>query len=164
VDTVGYKPFRSQSFGTLLMIFSLRLYLATSRNKIAIIGSVFIGISGFFFLILGAFPTQIGDIDNSLIHVINNVAAGMTGGSFTLGCLLYALYFRGDSQWKNYWVYSAITASACLFFALLWVYTPLGLQAKGLDQLLMLVSGFLWLVFISIRLLRLCFSKRNENH
>jgi len=146
-------------FGTLLMIFALRLYLATSRNKISIAASVFLGLSGFFFLILGAFPVQTNETETALTQLIHNIAAGITGGSFIIGCISYALYFRADPQWQRYWVYTAITAITCLFFALLWALTPLGLYAKGLDQLLMLISGFLWIEIISIRLLRLCLVK-----
>jgi len=147
-------------FGTLLMIFALRLYLTTSRNKISIVSSVFLGISGFSFLILGAFPVQISETVTTLTQLLHNIAAGITGGSFIIGCFSYALYFRTDPQWQRYWIYTAITAIACLFFALLWALTPLGLNAKGLDQLLMLISGFVWLEIISIKLLRLCFSNR----
>lgn len=149
-------------FGTLLMIFALRLHLATSRSTISVVSAVFLGLSGFSFLILGAFPVQTGITDTTLTQLIHNIAAGITGGSFIAGCFSYALYFRTDPQWQRYWLYTAITAIACLFFALLWALTPLGLHAKGLDQLLMLISGFLWLEIISIRLLRLCFSKNSS--
>jgi len=147
-------------FGTLLMIFALRLYLATSRNKISIVASALLGLSGFFFLILGAFPVQTSEAETTLTQLIHNIAAGITGGSFIIGCFSFSLYFRTDPQWQRYWVYTAITAIACLFFALLWALTPLGLHAKGLDQLLMLISGFLWIEIISIRLIRSCLAKQ----
>jgi len=147
-------------FGTLLMIFALRLYLATSRNKTSIISSVFLGLSGFSFLILGAFPVQTSETETTLTQLIHNIAAGITGGSFIIGCFSYALYFKTDPQWQRYWIYTAITAIACLFFTLLWALTPLGLHAKGLDQLLMLISGFLWIEIISIRLIRSCLAKQ----
>jgi hypothetical protein len=147
-------------FGTLLMIFAIRLYLVTSRSTISIVGAAFLGLSGFFFLILGAFPAQTSGVDTTFQQLMHNVAAGITGGSFIIGCFSFALYFKGDPRWGKYWVYTAITAIACLFFALLWAFTPLGLHAKGLDQLLMLLCGFLWLETISIRLLRLCLVKK----
>ena len=144
------------SFGVLLMVFALRLYVAILPKTSSILGALFIGISGFSFLMLGAFPSEAGSLDSTTQLLLHNIAAGITGASFILGCFSLSLYFRTDPRWTKYWIYTAITSIACLFFALLWALTPLGLHAKGLDQLLMLVSGFIWLEVISIKLIRLC--------
>jgi len=146
-------------FGVLLMIFALRLYLATSPKTRSILGAFFIGIAGFSFLMLGAFPSEASTMDSTPQPLLHNIAAGITGASFVLGCSSFALYFKTDPRWTKYWIYTAITSIACLFFALLWALTPLGLHAKGLDQLLMLVSGFIWLEVISIKLIRLCLAE-----
>jgi hypothetical protein len=121
---------------------------------------MFIGFSGLSFLMLGAFPLEFISTGLTPQPLLHNIAAGITGGSFILGCFSFALYFKSDLQWEKYWIYTTITAIACLFFALLWALTPLGLHAEGLDQLLMLVCGFIWLEIISIKLIRLCLSEK----
>lgn len=147
-------------FGVLLMIFAIRLYLTTKPKTSSKLGVLFIGVSGFSFLMLGTFPTGINSTDLTTEPLLHTIAAVVTGISFIIGCFSFALYFRFDLQWKSYWIYSAITSVACLFFALLWALTPLGLHAKGLDQLLMLVSGFSWVEVISIKLIKLCLAER----
>ncbi len=146
-------------FGFLLVVFTVRLYKSTVKKITSQVGTVLFSLAGFGFFLLGAFPSQTGISELNTQQIVHDSAAGLIGTSFTLGCLAYAVHFRLDPQWRKYWIYSLFTVLLCTLFGLLWVTTPLNLQARGIDQLLLLVCGLLWVEIISIRLLKTCLRK-----
>ena len=80
-------------FGVLLMIFTLRLYFTTNPKISSILGALFIEVSGYSFLMLGAFPSGISGTDLTPQPLLHNIAAGIAGTSFIIGCFSFALYF-----------------------------------------------------------------------
>jgi len=142
--------------GFLLIVFATRLYKSTIKKITSKIGTVLFILAGLSFFLLGAFPSQTNVSKLTTQQIIHDSAAGITCTSFILGCLAYAVHFRIDPQWSKYWIYSVATVLLCTLFGLLWAFTPLNLQARGVDQLLLLVCGLLWVEIISIKLLKTC--------
>jgi hypothetical protein len=52
-----------------------------------------------------------------------------------------------------------ITAIACLVWLALWVLTPEEWLWKGLSERLLVVTSFVWVEIVSVRLLRFCLRK-----
>ena len=145
--------------GFLLIVFAARLYISTIKKITSQVGTLLVILTGLGFFLLGAFPSQTSVSELKTQQIVHDAAAGIIGTSFILGCLAYAVHFRLDPQWRKYWIYSVITVLLCTLFGLLWAFTPLNLQARGIDQLLLLVCGLLWVEIISIRLLKTCLGK-----
>jgi hypothetical membrane protein len=148
-------------FGFLFAVFSIRLYLATSRTMAARVGAVLFLLSGAGFFIIGVFHVA-PDSDARWIMTgrVHGMSANMTGTAFILGCLAFAAYFRIDKRWHNYFWFTLVIAIVCLGFSLAWKISPHTWTWKGLAERLMLLTGFLWIELVSIRLLRFCIGKK----
>lgn len=145
--------------GSLLAVFTLRLYIATLKRITAIVGTAFFSLSSLAFFFLGAFPVDPGKVVSTLHGLIHAGAAAVVVSSFILGCFAFTIYFRVDKKWNKFWLYTVLTAIACLVFSLLWVLSPSEWLWKGLSQRLAAVTGFIWVEVVSVRLLMLCLKK-----
>ena len=105
---------------------------------------------------MAIFPSQTGGLEQTLQGLLHNSVAGLIGSSFIIGCVVFAIHFRLDPRWKRYWKYTTLTVIACLAFAMLWALIPPEWQLRGLGERLLLTSGFLWVVVISIKLMKIC--------
>ena len=146
-------------FGLLLIVFAFRLYYSTIKQINAKLGTSFLTLSGLGFFLLGSFPSTTGLEELVTQQLIHNAAAGIIGAAFIAGCMAYALCLRVDTKWNKYWLYTIFTAAVCMIFAFLWAFTPVDLNIKGINQFLLLIFGFLWVEFVSIRLLKACLAK-----
>jgi hypothetical protein len=139
--------------GLVLFMFVLKLY-SINRKKIgSMTGSSFFGITSIGFLSLAAFPSEIGNIGLTIQGLIHNSIAGVISTTFILGCIAFAFHFRKDPHWKPYWIYTALTVLLCLTFAVSWAIAPES-QIKSISERLLLISGFIWMLVISIKLIR----------
>lgn len=147
-------------FGSLFAVFSLRLYLATSRSLVASLGAGLLLLSSLSFFMVGAFPVdpegQVGETVTGMLHA---GMASTSATSFILGSIFFAVYFHFDERWHNYRWFTLIIALACLGFALVWSLAPDLWTWKGLAQRFLLLTGFVWIEVVSIRLLRVCIGK-----
>lgn len=148
-------------FGFLFAVFSVRLYLATLRSRIARTGAALLFLSGFSFFMVGVFPVDPeGQIGKTVTGMVHAGMADTAASTFVLGSLAFAIYFHSDERWHNYHWFTLIIALAYLGFALVWILAPDHWVWKGLAQRFVLLIGFLWIEVISIRLLRFCIGKR----
>lgn len=147
-------------FGFLFAVFSLRLYIATSRSRIARMGAGLFFLSGFSFFLVGAFPVDPeGQIGETITGIIHGGMASTAAVTFVLGSIAFAVYFSIDERWHNYRWFTTFIALACLGFTLVWALSPDTWAWKGLAQRLLLLIGFVWIEVISIRLLRVCIGR-----
>jgi hypothetical membrane protein len=145
--------------GALLVIFAFRLYIATLRKNSAKAGLFLFTLSGISFFLLGAFPLKPDGVTLTVPALAHYVVAGISIASFILGCSVYTVYFRADRQWSRFWLYTMLTAIACLVSLALWVITPQEWLWKGLSERLLVVTSFVWVEIVSVRLLRFCLHK-----
>ncbi|MDD4924046.1 MAG: DUF998 domain-containing protein [Dehalococcoidales bacterium] len=139
--------------GVFLIIFVMKLYSITHKKISSLTGTSFFGITSVGFLAIAAFPSEIGNIGLSIQGLIHNSIAGVISATFILGCIAFAHHFRKDPHWKPYWIYTVLTVILCLAFAISWgVATESHLQA--ISERLLLISGFIWMLVISIKLIR----------
>ena len=162
-----YGWFQTLSFfivGFLLLVFALRLYSTTLRKTPAKAALFFFLLWGIGFFIIGAFPMALGNTPAmKTSEMVHTAAVGLSGSSFIIGSSIFGMYFRIDSRWRKFWVYTVLTAIACLIFFCIWVLTPHEWLWKGLSERLALVIALLWVEIVSVRLLMSCVSKsRNE--
>ena len=148
-------------FGFLFTVFSLRLYMATSRNRIASVGAGLFLVSGLSFFVLGIFPVDPhGETATTMTGIVHNGMAGLAAVFFMLGSVVFAIYFGVDDRWHNYRWFTVVVVFAFLGFSLIWKFAPDSWAWKGLAERIALLSGFLWIEVISIRLLLFCIGKR----
>jgi hypothetical protein len=139
--------------GILLLFFVTRLYSITRKKWSSLTGFSSLGVTGISFFLIAAFPSQIGNIGQTIQGLIHNSIAGVLSASFIIGGIAFALHFRKDPHWKPYWIYTAMTVLLCLISAVSWAIAPES-QVKALSERLLLVSGFIWMLVISIKLIR----------
>ena len=142
--------------GVLLVVFAFRLYIATLKKTSTKVGLFLFSLSGLSFFLLGVFPVQPDGVALTTSGLAHYLITGMAIASFIVGCSIYAVYFRADSQWNRFWLYTMITAIACLVWLALWVLTPEEWLWKGLSERLLVVTSFVWVEIVSVRLLRFC--------
>lgn len=139
--------------GLVLFVFVLKLASITGKKFSALTGSSSFGITSIGFLMIAAFPSEIGEIGNSIQGLIHNSIAGVISATFILGCIAFAHHFRKDPHWKSYWIYTALTVLLCLTFAISWGVAPES-QLQALSERLLLISGFIWMLVISVKLVK----------
>ncbi len=140
--------------GVLLIAFVIRLYSITRKKISSLTGSSLFSITGIGFFLIAAFPSQIGGIGQTIEGLIHNSIAGLISGSFIFGCIAFAVHFRKDPHWKPYWIYTVITVICCMVFAFLWGIMPDESALKAMSERLVLLSGFMWMVVLSFKLIR----------
>ena len=139
--------------GVFFTIFVIKLYSITRRKISSIAGSSFFGITSVGFLAIAAFPSEIGNIGLSIQGLIHNSIAGVISASFIIGCIAFAHHFRKDPHWKPYWIFTMLTVLLCLTFAVSWGVAPES-GIKAASERLLLISGFIWMLVISVKLIR----------
>jgi hypothetical protein len=139
--------------GLVLFVFVIKLVSITGKKFSALTGSSSFGITSIGFLAIAAFPSEIGGLGQTIQGLIHNSIAGVISATFILGCIAFAHHFRKDPHWKSYWVYTALTVLLCLTFAISWGAAPES-QVQAVFERLLLISGFIWMLVISIKLIR----------
>ncbi len=139
--------------GVFFIIFVIKLYSITRSKISSITGSSFFGITSVGFLMIAAFPSEIGNIGLSIQGLVHNSIAGIISASFIIGCLAFAHHFRKDPHWKPYWIFTMLTVLLCLTFAISWGVAPES-EIKAVNERLLLISGFIWMLVISVKLMR----------
>jgi hypothetical membrane protein len=146
--------------GILFFAFVIRLYSMTIRKISSLTGSSLFGMTSIGFFLIAAFPSQTNSFELTLQGLIHNSVTGLIATSFIIGCIAFAIHFRKDPRWKRYWLYTTLTVIFCLTFALLWALIPPEWQLRGLSERLLLISGFIWVSIISIKMVRSCAKSR----
>lgn len=157
-----YGWFQAMSFfivGFLLVVFAFRLYNVTLRTIYAKVGFVFFVISSLGFFLMGAFPVKPDEVVFTISALLHSIAVGIVVTSFILGGFAYSIYFRADLRWSRFWLYTLLTAIACLAFLMLWLITPQEWLWKGLSERLLVVTSFVWIGVVSVKLLKFCLNK-----
>lgn len=139
--------------GVFFIIFVMKLYSITRRKISSLTGTSFFGITSVGFLAIAAFPSEIGNIGSSIQGLIHNSIAGIISASFIIGCIAFAHHFKKDPHWKPYWIFTALTVLLCLTFAVSWGIAPES-HLQAVSERLLLISGFIWMLVISIKLIR----------
>jgi hypothetical protein len=140
----------------LFFIFVSRLYSATKRKISSLVGVSFLGITSIGFFLIAFFPGQTTGLEQAFQQLMHNSAAGLISSSFIIGCCIFAFYFRKDQRWKRYSTYTIVTVIFSLAFALMWALIPFEMKLMWLGERLLLTTGFLWVIVISLRLVSLC--------
>jgi hypothetical protein len=139
--------------GVFFIIFAVKLYSITRKKISSITGSSFFGITSVGFLMIAAFPSEIGNIGLSIQGLVHNSIAGIISASFIIGCLAFAHHFKKDPHWKPFWIFTMFTVFLCLASAIFWSVAPEP-ELKAVGERLLLISGFIWMLVISVQLMR----------
>jgi MFS family permease len=139
--------------GVVLFVFVLKLVSISGKKFSVLTGSSSFGITSIGFLAIAAFPSEIGGLGQTIQGLIHNSIAGVISATFIFGCIAFAHHFRKDPHWKSYWIYTALTVLLCLTFAISWAVAPES-ELKAISERLLLISGFIWMLVISVKLIR----------
>jgi hypothetical membrane protein len=146
-------------FGSLFAVFTLRLCASTFRTITARVGMALFLMCCISFFVLGVFPPDLHKPATTVGGHVHYWAAFGAVVTFISGCSAFAWLFRKDKRWNKYWRLTVVTAVLCLGFSLLWKFSPSNWEMSGLFERLFLVTGFLWVEVVSIRLFRICTGK-----
>ena len=151
-------------FGFLLVVFSVRLYVAVSKSISLKVGTVLLILVGLGFFIIGIFPTQDPGTTLSLHALIHRDTAGAISILFALACFALAFAFKAEPRWRRFWKYTIVTGSIILILIILAVVPAFSNgQFGGLHERLLLITGLVWVTAIAIRLLVACVRERENS-
>jgi len=162
ISELAHGPYgwlQTLAFVTVAFWFSIfisRLYSTTKRKISSSAALSFLGITSVGFLLIAIFPGQASGLGQAFQQLMHDSVAGLLSSSFIIGCSIFAFYFRKDQRWKRYSNFTIVTVIFSLVFALMWALIPFEMQLMWLGERLLLTTGFLWVVVISLRLVSLC--------
>jgi hypothetical membrane protein len=146
-------------FGSLFAVFTWRLYSATLRKSPAVLGAVLFLLSSLGFFILGVFPVDSSKFVLTPRGLVHDLTSSLVVLTFILGCFAFAVYFRRDRRWQKFWWFTVLSAAACFSLSLVWQISPVTWAWRGLTERIVLLTAFVWIEVVSVRLFRYCSGK-----
>lgn len=157
-------------FGVLCVGFAFGVRRALASGKGAVGGPVALAIMGVGLIMAGIFPTgpALGypNVPEAFTAthpsgIVHGLAGLMTFVSLTVACFILARRFSGDSAWKGWGLYSALTgAVVVVFFVASNVTSVLDMSGvmpdapNGVLQRVAIIAGWTWIALLAARLLR----------
>jgi hypothetical protein len=141
--------------GLLIVALGVGLWLALSPSRLGRLGAatlVAMGVGAFLdgFFRLDCQPSIDAGCNNDSWHShAHKIESGFTGGFAFLSILVLALAFRRLPRWRDSWLLSLIAVPAILLASL--VFSAIG---NGAGQRAADVVAFVWIAFVSVRLLQ----------
>ena len=141
--------------GLSIILFGFSFYNKLNlKIKIPFFGFNLILISGLSFFLIGFFPCDKNCINITIIGIIHGHLSNIAQFSLILAPIFFYQDLKKDFRWNNYKVYFLLTTINGLIFGLfykLYVFD----SYIGLLQRISFAIPLIWVVIISIKLLRL---------
>jgi len=145
------------SSGLMIVLFGISLLLLLPKSVLGRIGAVLISLFGIGATVLGYFPCDEGcpPKGGSVDNLVHNSVAGPVFLSAIIGIFLLALTFRKSILWKQFWVYSLLSALVAIIFFIVTANYAESPILKGFWQRLLMATIFLWLSLTTVKLFKL---------
>jgi hypothetical protein len=138
----------------LVVVLGLGLWRALSPDLLGRIGALAVVVAGIGAFLDGLFRLDCRGIDadctNRSWHAdAHKVESGITGAATLLAPLILAFAFRRIPEWRDSWLPSLLTIPAIVI-----ANVALGTLGDGAASRAGTVVAFLWIGFVSVRLLQ----------
>ena len=143
-------------FSALLLLFTIRLYLATYRGLYSKIGAVSFLLISLGFVLIGIFPTNELGTPETTSSLMHNTSAGGSSVLFAIACFSFALEFRTNPSWRKFFFYTLLTSIVAIILNFIRILAPSDWYWAGLHERILVANAFIWVAVISIRLLHSC--------
>ena len=150
-----------QNFGFIITgfcmeVFAAVLTLSMPRARGFSLGVVFLALSGFFLILVGAFPADIPYLPRTSIGMVHKAAADTLFVLLPLGILLLAPSLKKDPQRRLLFKYSIASAVIALFWIGIYpLCLPKELGWFGLYERILALIEISWVEVMAISLLTL---------
>ena len=146
--------FGFQLLGIFIIAFGIGLNRYLNSKWVSKIGIALIVIGGIDLIIVGFFPTDVGGITSTFVGLVHDITATMASNVIILGMIFLGLLFRGETVWKNYWVFTLALALASLSLSPFPLFSENN-EYLGLFQRLGIGFALFWMAIISIKMIYL---------
>ena len=140
-----------------IMLFAVSLMAGYSKTKLT-------GFASFLIVLFaaGMFLAGVFSCDSTCLpanptreHILHNLFSFMAFLSLIIGCMLWGIFLRRNSEWTSFGVYSIITSVLAIVLLALMVATAASRNETGLFQRLFLLTLFTWMALFAYRLWRI---------
>ncbi|TRO45472.1 DUF998 domain-containing protein [Candidatus Bathyarchaeota archaeon] len=146
--------FGFQLLGIFIIAFGIGLNRYLNNKWGSKIGIALIFIGGIDLIIIGFFPTDVGGITSTFTGLVHDITATIASNVIILGIMFLGLHFRGETAWKNYWIFTLVLAIASLSLSPFPLFSENN-EYLGLFQRLGIGFALFWMAVISIKLIYL---------
>jgi hypothetical protein len=149
-----YNQVGANLTGMLILCLALGFWRALSPDVLGRLGSVALAVAGVGTFLDGIFRLDCRGIDaactnHSWHSDAHKIESGVTGAATLLAPLLLALAFRRRPEWRDSWIPSLLAIPAAIVANV--VFSTIG---DGAATRAGTVVVFLWIAFVSVRLLQ----------
>ncbi len=140
--------------GGTLIIFAFGLNAGVARGAGARLWLILMSISGLALVLTAIFPTDPGGADNTTTGVLHSIFA--TIAAIAMVAALPSMLFRlhKDDRWRHYSSFTLAVAGLALLISALFGFSLIS-GWNGVLQRVSMALPFIWVMVMSIRLLRL---------
>ena len=129
----------------VVLLFHMRF-----RFKLNIVALLLLGAA---FIVVGANPTGLPGVEDTVAAVIHRGAAGVTVVAFPVACFLLVPALKARHHTLLRWITLGFGIFAVLFLSIVGVLLLAGLSVFGLYERVLLASGQLWVELICAQLI-----------
>ena len=138
-----------------LLVFTLALSITLPGGRLYKTILVIFFIMGVCFFMAAFIKTDTNHAIWSAHRIIHEIIVSIGAGLFPVGCFIFSASIKRDKQWGSLFGFTFTTACIALFVTgsrmFVLTYWPL----LGLQELLLLSSGLIWIEVISFKNLKI---------
>jgi hypothetical membrane protein len=141
--------------GAMIVLFGVSLTQLLPKGILTRTGSVLILLFGIGMVVVGFFSCDPGCPREGSME--NNLHDQISGPAFMcgiLGILILGISFRRLHFWREFWLYSVVSALISVGFLLGLISSLEAYSYTGLWQRLLLLTIFLWIVMVALKLFK----------
>jgi hypothetical membrane protein len=150
--------------GAMIVLFGVSLTQLLPKGILTRTGSVLILLFGIGMVVVGFFSCDPGCPREGSME--NNLHDQISGPAFMcgiLGILILGISFRRLHFWREFWLYSVVSALISVGFLLGIISSLEAYSYTGLWQRLLLLTIFLWIVMVGLKLFKSSMDMESDN-
>jgi hypothetical membrane protein len=150
--------------GAMIVLFGVSLTQLLPKGILTRTGSVLILLFGIGMVVVGFFSCDPGCPREGSME--NNLHDQISGPAFMcgiLGILILGISFRRLHFWREFWLYSVVSALISVGFLLGLISSLEAYSYTGLWQRLLLLTIFLWIVMVGLKLFKSSMDMESDN-
>jgi hypothetical membrane protein len=150
--------------GAMIVLFGVSLTQLLPKGILTRTGSVLILLFGIGMVVVGFFSCDPGCPREGSME--NNLHDQISGPAFMcgiLGILILGISFRRLHFWREFWLLSVVSALISVGFLLGLISSLEAYSYTGLWQRLLLLTIFLWIVMVGLKLFKSSMDMKSDN-
>ena len=151
--------------GVMIVLFGVALTQLLPKSFLGRTGSVLILIFGIGMVVVGSFSCDPGcPREGSLENNLHDQISGPAFMCAIIGILILGISFRRLHFWREFWLYSVVSALVSVGLLLGLISSIESHTYTGLWQRLLLLTIFLWLTMVGLKLFKSVGDTEVDNH